>query len=218
MARERDAALAWLDCWSDATFVLDAQGGLVIANVVAERLLRSGELLSLRAGRLRPARTQETDWLTPLLVELVIESRARGSEAMRCVALPRRSGQPALHAVLTTLPASPGRIAEGPPNIALVLRDLRQPVPQFEGNQLRDLFGFTAAESRVANALLGGQSVEEIASATQVRHDTVRAHVKRMLAKTGSRRQGDLQKLLVKALPNLRSLQEPRPVAVDAAG
>jgi DNA-binding CsgD family transcriptional regulator/PAS domain-containing protein len=218
MARERDAALAWLDCWSDATFVLDPQGGLVIANVVAERLLRSGEVLCLRGGKLRPARAQDPDWLGPLLAALVIESRTRGGEAMRCLALPRRDGQPALHAVLTTLPASPGRIAEGSPNVALVLRDLRQALPQFEGSQLRDLFGFTTAESRVANALLSGQSVEDIATASQVRSDTVRAHVKRMLAKTGTRRQGDLQKLLVKALPNLRNLHAVRPEPGEASG
>jgi DNA-binding CsgD family transcriptional regulator len=87
-----------------------------------------------------------------------------------------------------------------------VLRDLREALPQFAPQQLKDLFGFTAAESRVANALLAGQSVEDISVAASVRRDTVRAHVKRMLAKTGSRRQSDLQKLLVKALPNLRSL------------
>ena len=109
--------------------------------------------------------------------------------------------------ILTTLPETPGRSGHsGPLRIALILRDLHHALPQFTTTQLKDLFGFTAAESRVANALLAGQSVEEISQASQVRRDTVRAHVKRMLAKTGSRRQSDLQKLLVKALPNLRSL------------
>lgn len=207
MERERDAALAWLDCSSDATFVLDANGGLVIANLVAERLLRSGDLLSQRAGRLRPSRPQDHDWLGALLSELVIESRAHGGEAMRCLAVPRRAGQPTLHAVLTTLPTTQGRVGEGHPHVALVLRDLRQALPQFDQGQLHDLFGFTPAESKVANALLGGQCVEDVASAAGVRRDTIRAHVKRMLAKTGTRRQSDLQKLLVKALPNLRVLQ-----------
>jgi DNA-binding CsgD family transcriptional regulator len=84
--------------------------------------------------------------------------------------------------------------------------------------QLKDMFGFTAAETRVANALLGGQSVEDIARATDIRRDTVRGHVKRMLAKTGTRRQSDLQKILVKALPNLRSLQTPPTSAVADIG
>lgn len=216
MARERDAALAWMDCWSDATFVLDAQGGLVIANLMAERLLRSGELLALRNGRLRPARHSEPDWLSPVLAALAIEGRSRG-EATRCVALPRRGGH-SLHAVLTTLPDPPGRSREGQLRIALVLRDLQQALPSFDPGQLRDLFGFTAAEARVANALLSGRTVEDIASAGQVRRDTVRAHVKRMLAKTGTRRQSDLQKLLVKALPNMRGLHAMLPQESEPAG
>jgi DNA-binding CsgD family transcriptional regulator len=206
MERERDAALAWMDCWSDATFVMDAHGVLMIANVTAERLLRRGDVLTLRNGRLRPGKSGDIDWLAPLLVELVKEARQRG-EATRCLALPRRPGTTPLHAILTTLPETPGRSGDGgPPRITLVLRDLREALPQFAPQQLKDLFGFTAAESRVANALLAGQSVEDISVAASVRRDTVRAHVKRMLAKTGSRRQSDLQKLLVKALPNLRSL------------
>lgn len=215
MERERDAALAWMDCWSDATFVMDAQGGLLIANVMAERLLRGGDLLALRDGRLRPARLGDPDWLTPLLKQMVLEARRRG-DSTRCLALPRRTDSTPLHAVLTTLPATPGRSLDTLPRIALVLRDLRQALPHFEAAQLKELFAFTAAEARVANALLAGQSVEDIANESSVRRDTVRAHVKRMLAKTGSRRQSDLQKLLVKALPNLRSLHAAASQGLDS--
>ena len=121
--------------------------------------------------------------------------------------MPGRPGQGNLNAIVTTLAPAHGRQAGATPQVALILRDLRQALPHFAAEQLRELFGFTAAEARVANALLAGGSVEEIASSTSVRRDTVRAHVKRMLAKTGTRRQSDLQKLLVKALPNLRTLQ-----------
>lgn len=205
--RERDAALAWMDCWSDATFVLDAHGNVVIANLVAERMLHAGDCLALRAGKLRPARANDVDWVTAALRAVLSEARERGIEATRCLNVPGRPGAGNLNAVLTTLPPAHGRQAGAAPQVALILRDLRQALPHFGAEQLRELFGFTAAEARVANALLQGNSVEEIALATSVRRDTVRAHVKRMLAKTGTRRQSDLQKLLVKALPNLRALQ-----------
>ena len=205
--RERDAALAWMDCWSDATFVLDASGGVVVANLVAERMLHAGDCLTLRAGKLRPARATDIDWVTGALRSVLSESRERGVETTRCLNVPGRGGVGQLTAVLTTLTPAHGRQPGAFPQVALILRDLRQALPHFATEQLRELFGFTAAEARVANALLAGSSVEEIASATGVRCDTVRAHVKRMLAKTGTRRQSDLQKLLVKALPNLRTLQ-----------
>ena len=204
--RERDAALAWMDCWNDATFVLDAQGGVVIANLVGERMLHAGDCLALRNGKLRPARGSDPDWIAASLRSVLSEVRERGSETTRCLNVPGRNGQGTLNAVVAALPPPQGRQGPSAPQVALILRDLRQALPQFGGEQLRELFGFTAAETRVANALLAGNSVEDIASATSVRRDTVRAHVKRMLAKTGTRRQSDLQKLLVKALPNLRSL------------
>lgn len=211
--RERDAALAWMDCWGDATFVLDAQGALVIANLVGERMLHAGDCLALRNGRLRPARGNEIDWVANAIRAVLSESRERGIDATRCLNVPGRHGQGTLNAVVTALPATHGRQSGAQPQVALILRDLRQASPQFGSQQLRELFGFTAAEARVANSLLAGGSVEEVASATGVRRDTVRAHVKRMLAKTGTRRQSDLQKLLVKALPNLRSLQVAAPTA-----
>lgn len=212
MERERDAALAWMDCWSDATFVLDANGCVVITNLMAERMLRAGNVLALSNGRLRPARHGDQDWLGPALTQLVIASRNHGGEATRCLAVPGRTSPSPLHAILTMLPETPGRQSDGVPRIALILRDLRSALPHFEPDQLKDLFGFTVAEARVANALLSGQSIESISKAGQVRRDTIRGHVKRMLFKTGTKRQGDLQKMLVKALPNLRSLQTGTPV------
>lgn len=208
--RERDAALGWMDAWSDATFVLDASGALVVANLVAERMLHTGECVALRAGKLRAARATDVDWVTTALRAVLSESRERGTEATRCLNVPGRPGGGSLNAVLTALPPTHGRQPGAAPQVAMIVRDLRQPLPHFGSEQLRELFGFTAAEARVANALLQGHSVEEIASSTGVRRDTVRAHVKRMLAKTGTRRQSDLQKLLVKALPNLRTLYATR--------
>jgi DNA-binding CsgD family transcriptional regulator len=200
--RERDAALAWMDCWGDATFVLDAEGGLLIANVTGERVLRAGQLLALQDRQLRSGKLATRDWLAHELAELVKERRVRGVDATRCVALKNEEGLP-LYAVLTVLQSAQ---AATPMRIGLILRDPRQARPQPDARQLHDLFGFTTAEARVANALLAGQSVETIAREAEVRRDTVRAHVKRMLAKTGTHRQSDLLKLLVKTLPNLRSL------------
>ena len=204
MKRERDAALAWMDCWGDPSFVLDGQGRLLIANLIGERLLRNGELLALQQGRVRAGRSSENDWFAPALAALIQQRRRRDGDATRCVALPRAGARP-LYAVLTVLPDSHGPDDHGP-RIALTLRDPAQARPQPDAGQLRDLFAFTTAEARVANALLGGQSVEDISRESQVRRDTVRAHVKRMLAKTGTHRQSDLLQLLVKTLPNIRGL------------
>lgn len=203
--RERDAALAWMDCWGDATFVLEPDARLVIANVMGERLLRAGLWLDQVDGCLTHGKHSTRDWLLPLLEELAAERHRNGQDGTRCLTLHGPNGA-ATYAVLIVLPGVQGAPGEVPLRFGLVLRDPRQIRPQPDARQLHDLFGFTAAETRVANALLAGQSVDTIARSTEVRPDTVRAHVKRMLAKTGTRRQGDLIALLVKTLPNLRGL------------
>jgi DNA-binding CsgD family transcriptional regulator len=204
--RERDAALAWMDGWADASFVLDANGGLVVANLVGERVLRAGNWLRLQDARVCAARGEAGDWVRTTLASMLRAPREGHADSARCVALKgrRRRGR--------CTPCSPGCRRRRPappttvPRFGLILRDPRQARPQPDARQLHDLFGLTAAESRIANALLAGQTVETIARDASVRRDTVRAHVKRMLSKTGTRRQSDLLKLLVKTLPNLRSL------------
>ena len=90
--------------------------------------------------------------------------------------------------------------------VLLVPIDNQQPAARHDPEVLRELFGFTATEARIANALVGGMSTEEISQAFLVRPDTVRTHVKRLLAKTGTRSHAELQKLLILLTPNLVAL------------
>lgn len=61
---------------------------------------------------------------------------------------------------------------------------------------LQGLFDFTAAEARVAAAIGEGQTVEAIATARGISRETVRSHLKVVLAKVGVGRQVDLVRLL----------------------
>lgn len=48
---------------------------------------------------------------------------------------------------------------------------------------------------------------DDIAEAFGIRRDTVRSHIKRLLAKTGTRGNAELQKLLLRIAPDLVPLQ-----------
>jgi DNA-binding CsgD family transcriptional regulator len=61
---------------------------------------------------------------------------------------------------------------------------------------LQEVFQLTAAELRVAEALLRGLDTQEIASKHQVGSHTVRYHLKSLFAKTGTSRQAQLVSLL----------------------
>lgn len=64
---------------------------------------------------------------------------------------------------------------------------------------LEGLFDLTPAEARVARAVLGGETVNEIAASTSVATETVRSQLKSVFRKTGTRGQVDLVRLLTGA-------------------
>jgi DNA-binding CsgD family transcriptional regulator len=61
---------------------------------------------------------------------------------------------------------------------------------------IRSLFDLTPAEARVARGLAAGQTVKGIAEESDTTTNTVRTHVKAVLAKTGYSRQSDVVALL----------------------
>ena len=61
---------------------------------------------------------------------------------------------------------------------------------------LQGLFDLTPAEARVARRIAERQTIESIAATLGISRETVRTQLKAVLAKTGTRRQGDLAALL----------------------
>jgi DNA-binding CsgD family transcriptional regulator len=83
---------------------------------------------------------------------------------------------------------------------ALVLTPVTLPqAPPVE--LVQSLFDFTPAEARVARSLASGETVEAIASAQGVSQNTIRAHVRGVLEKTGCNRQVDIVALLTAISP-----------------
>ena len=61
---------------------------------------------------------------------------------------------------------------------------------------VQSLFDLTPAEARVARSLASGKTVEAIATEGGVSLNTVRTHVRHVLAKTGCERQAEVVALL----------------------
>ncbi|HEY3456992.1 MAG TPA: helix-turn-helix transcriptional regulator [Bryobacteraceae bacterium] len=66
-------------------------------------------------------------------------------------------------------------------------------------------FGLTQAEAKVAIILMNGKSLEECAAELKISMNTARTHLKRTLSKTGTQRQAELVRLLLKSFGRLRS-------------
>jgi DNA-binding CsgD family transcriptional regulator len=63
---------------------------------------------------------------------------------------------------------------------------------------LQQVFGTTKAEARIANRLLCGESLQEIAETTGVSIGTVRSQMKALFVKTETHRQAELVALLTR--------------------
>jgi DNA-binding CsgD family transcriptional regulator len=65
---------------------------------------------------------------------------------------------------------------------------------------LRELFGLTPAESRLALALFEGASLAEAAEGLTISRFTAQNHLARIFEKTGANRQATLIKLMMRAV------------------
>jgi DNA-binding CsgD family transcriptional regulator len=98
-------------------------------------------------------------------------------------------------------PSRPQRIA------ALVLTPVTTPqAPPVE--LVQSLFDLTPAEACVARSLAAGDTVEAIATSRRVSQNTIRAHVRDILKKTGCNRQADMIALLIRETARPRQLVE----------
>jgi DNA-binding CsgD family transcriptional regulator len=95
-------------------------------------------------------------------------------------------------------PFRPARDGFGAPLPAAILCGLSQPL-------LQELFALTPAEAAVAAALACGRTVEAIATDCGISLNTARTHLKRIFAKTGTRRQAEAVALLARSVATLRS-------------
>lgn len=194
-----------LDALGVGVLVLDGSGHVARANRKAEAILRSQDGLRIHHRRLCCAAGDETRALEGAITRAAQASERRVTAAGQALRVLRPSRRRSLGLIVS--PIVPAEI--GPSLLtgvawragAGVLVTVSDPedgdVPASE--HLRRLFGLTPAESRLAAALAGGQSLAEYAEQSTVSIGTVRWTVKRILEKTGCRRQGDLVRLLLKS-------------------
>lgn len=95
------------------------------------------------------------------------------------------------------LPFCPGSLMNEPEATALVLFSDPFSKPKPRSAILRTLYGLTPTESRLCDFLMQGLELREAAIQLRITVGTARFHLKRVLAKTGARRQTELMRLML---------------------
>lgn len=173
---------------------LDLQGAILYANERAKRVLANPEGLLERDTTLTARLAADSRLLRRLISEAL--PQRGGLRKSGTMAIQRR-GKPPL-----TLHIHPVTLALGgaDPELIAALVLIREP----DGSLVLDpeavarTLGLTPTESLVAIQIARGRTIAEIARDSGRSENTVRWTVKNALAKTGSRRQADLVRMVLR--------------------
>jgi DNA-binding CsgD family transcriptional regulator len=184
--------------WHDAMMVVDAvTREVAYANIRALEMLKRRHPLMVNRGCLELSETDGTDPLGASLRQIVetdvprssiiVDDEPHGMTYGVRLCLP----QGFLRDVLRRNLAHGGRL------VVLEVVTGKMTLSLSDLNALGSAFGLTSAELSVLSLLAQGRSLHEIAELRGVEFETVRNQNKKLLAKTRSRRQSDLVKLVV---------------------
>ncbi|HEY5329979.1 MAG TPA: hypothetical protein VIJ79_08860 [Acidobacteriaceae bacterium] len=176
------------------TFLVTQDGRVIYRNAAADNLLSEGSAISLRSGFLA-AVVRDSGTPLRLLVQRASTLPASfESPGMHALPLPRSDGRQPMHLIASPLPQAQRNLSGA--DVLLLITDPERN-SSFPDNVLRSLYGLTSAETEIANGLLMGYSLSEVASLRRVSTGTVRVQVKSLLSKTGTSRQSELMRVLM---------------------
>jgi DNA-binding CsgD family transcriptional regulator len=185
-----------LEAVAAAALLVSTAGNVLHMNEAAATLVHRGDGLRLEGTSLTAWNPKESARLSLLITGAASASR-KATHTARGGALPisRQGAQHPLHVSVLPVPERSSSIVGTP--CALVFVTDPSASPKSRADCMRMLYGLTPTESRLADLLLEGLEVRSIADRLGITIETARFHLKRVLAKTGSRRQTELMRLML---------------------
>lgn len=173
--------------------LLDWKGRILRTSAAAEALMRG--TLTIRDGFLRADAGESDAALQQLIRSGLARPSGLSAEPKDVIAINRPRGAPLLiH--LVPLPVSAGNQFQRAPCV-LTIDDPDAP-RLLVAADLCNIFGLTTSEAAIAAELCLGRDLDEIAAIRRVTTGTLRAQLKAIMFKTGTRRQSELVALLLR--------------------
>lgn len=182
-----------LDLLDEAVMVLDVRGRVAYQNAAAQGLLASDVGLA-------PVRGIDREWrlCNAAVLDAIRQVTGFGGHVgcrQRTVVIP--SPDCGARLVLHVQPCPPTRNLSGPHAVVRIHDPLAAGDGGLEAGVLRESFELTAVEAEVALALAQGLSPTEISQRRGVSRTTTAFHLRNLFAKTGTRRQPELVRVLL---------------------
>jgi len=189
---ESRALLQSLDRLSRGIVLMNESGCVLRVNCTAERMIAGQDGLHLSTNGLRATDLNESAELQRLIHGAAKTAAGAGFSAGGIVTISRPSMRRPWIAVV-----SPHKTENGEGLAAVLLIDPEEkPMPSWAA--LARAFRLTKSEAKIAQMLAMGMRLEEVAERLEITINTARTHTRRILEKTGVRRQADLILLLAR--------------------
>lgn len=175
-----------------AIFIVDSRGTAVHANAAARAMAREQDGLWMRNGEFFAWQHKEA----AALRQAIARTAAKLEEGTEAFTIHRRSGKPPYLVVVAPLGACSASQLDLPPGAAIVLAGDAAASRRERERVLRALFGLSSREAQLAEAFLQGKRLEEYASERGISINTAKTQLRAVFAKTDTRRQAELIRLL----------------------
>lgn len=172
--------------------VVDERAFVLSMSSTARGMLRGGGGLTLKEGHLVATTLRET-----ILLRRSIGTMLKRAEACRVALRGARIRRPGgtLDIVISPLPLPGSTIARGAPAALIYMIEATTPAQADAASTPR--YDLTPAELKVVTAILQGHSGQSAAEFLGVSYNTLKTHLKRIYAKTGTNNQAALIRLLL---------------------
>jgi DNA-binding CsgD family transcriptional regulator len=190
LASRRRASFEALDHLRHGVAFLGPRDVVLHCNSAAEAILRKGDGLTVRNGRLAAVETTAHRGLRNLLRSVAQAGESAVSASPSNLTVHRRRGRPLTVSAIRLSERGASLVSERPMVMLMIAEPDSVRRPGFE--RIRRLYGLTPAESRLAKALLTGNGLRHAAEEAQMTYETARWYLKILFQKTGTRRQAEL--------------------------
>jgi len=191
--RDRTVGLSTLAQLS--TRLVERLGFAVIVMTPGRRVLLANQAGETWARRLDPA-GKVAGWRLGRPFAAMVSAACGGSPLAAQATLATGPEGESAQVIVLPLPASHAFAAEWQQPAALVVVHQSGDAPLLLSRVLRDLYGLTPAECRVAQALSCGPGLPEVARQLGISHETARSQLKAIFIKTGVSSQSQLVQTL----------------------
>lgn len=190
-----------LDKLSIGTVILSGSGKVLEVSTTAHDIIRASPCLALIDAQLRPRHRDDRIALQALIEQAAAWADQEQSGTFVDVLRLRDHSGHGIGVVVRSSPTRPWYTTGTGPRVTLHLSglDARTTPEAIVGR----LFGLTRAEAELATAVTDGLSIAKAAQRLGLTESSARTYCKRVFAKTGTRRQAELVRLVLKSVAPL---------------